>query len=146
MSRRNFVIHHPPSPTYFPPQARAPNPSTIDIVLINNLPHITGINSIATLSSDHNPIEFSINLSAIKTIQTKLRFDLANWNIFQKYISDNTNLNGHISAIPDIDNAISYFSELVNTATNLFIPKKPFIANSTALPTRTRQKISLSET
>lgn len=90
MSIRNFVVHHSQTPTYFPPQSRALHPSTIDLVLTNNLHSISTITTSNELTSDHLPILFTIDCFEIPKCATKLnyRYDLANWQQFQRILNE----------------------------------------------------------
>lgn len=48
MSRRPFVIHHPPTPTYYPPQRRATHPSTLQTTYTIQLTFIQMTHSLQT--------------------------------------------------------------------------------------------------
>lgn len=53
MANRPYIVEHPPTPTYYPPQRRAIYPSTLDIVLTNKLHDISPIVTHNDLRSDH---------------------------------------------------------------------------------------------
>lgn len=54
----DITIHHSTTHTHFPTNNMTP--TTIDIVLTKNVNNITPIKSLSELSSDHNPILFSL--------------------------------------------------------------------------------------
>lgn len=124
MSRKQFVIHHSPTPTYHPPQTRATHPSTIDVCITNNIHTISQIESQIALSSDHNPIIFSIYCSSQHVPRkTTLRYDKADWSKFQKHISDNINVTNTITNTAAIDTEINVITDLLNTAIDISVPK-----------------------
>lgn len=50
MDFSNFIVENPPTPTYFSHKA---NPSTLDIILTNNLHQTCQVTAHQALSSDH---------------------------------------------------------------------------------------------
>lgn len=124
---RNLVIHHSQTPTYYPPQNKAIYPSTIDIVITNNLHSISQIVTSNVLTSDHLPIEFSIDLCEIITSpqKTTLRYDLANWQKFKNNLDNVILLNTQLLTVNDIDESLSNFSKLITDSISLSVPKKP---------------------
>lgn len=143
MSRRQFVIHNSPTPTFFPPQARSTHPSTIDICITNNYHSISQITSQSVLSSDHNPIVFTIYCNSTSQVtKTVFRFDKADWKNYQRYISNNINLSLEISTISQIESEIQDTTDILTNAKNLYIPKMKPKTNSIMLPNSIKTKIT----
>lgn len=92
---RNVIVHHP-TPTYYP--------STIDLVLINNLHNISFVTTTKKLTSDHLPIHFNIELSEVDRNRSNLntRYDLANWPKFQQTLNQQIQLDS-LSLISTVD-------------------------------------------
>lgn len=117
MNFTNYIIENPPTPTYYSHQA---NPSTLDIVLTNNLHNMSQPIAHQELSSDHLPVTFEIHVSEPieKEPVQVLRYDKANWRQFKDIIGQNIDLN-HESAyckLPDkesIDIAIKNLTDLI---------------------------------
>lgn len=146
MSRNNFVILHPPTPTYHPPQARASNPSTIDITITNNVHTTSQLNSISSLSSDHNAVEFIIFTESIRKTNSILRFDLANWKNFQAHISQHIDLHTAINDEVDINLAITSLSENIRQAIELHVPRRKQTTDDTKLSRSIIEKITIRNT
>lgn len=144
MARRHFIIQHSPTPTYYPTQARATHPSTIDICITNNFHTTTQIESQTALSSDHNPIVFTINCNKLVIpSKTHFRYDKADWKQFQTFISTNIALQlQSINSTNEIDTKIAETINLINTAKEMYIPKTTHHINKIILPHSLKQKIS----
>lgn len=143
-SKRNFVIHHPPTPTYYPTQARFTQPSTIDIAITNNLHTITQIQSMTALSSDHNPIEFKIECEHThNNDKYKLRYDLTDWKKFQDHISRNIILsNSQPTNTDEVDSIIRTLTEIITDATSRHIPKTKYKINTIPFSNDLKQLIT----
>lgn len=122
-----YVVENPPTPTYFSHQA---NPSTLDIVLTNNLHNMTQPIAHQELSSDHLPVTFDICVTEkiLKEEVEVLRYNKANWRLYKDFISRNINLNSdsdycNLIDKPGIDKAIQNLSDLILMARNRSIPK-----------------------
>lgn len=142
MCSRNFVFHNPPTPTYYPPQTRAAFPSTIDIVITNNIHVMSQMTSLPVLSSDHNPVEFEIQTSTYYLPQSILRYDLANWRNVQTYISQHINLNNTIRNEREIDLSISNLTDVIQNAIEKYVPKRTHKCKKITLPHGTINKIT----
>lgn len=141
MTRNNFIIHHPPTPTYHPPQARAVHPSTIDIAITNNMNIVSQMEALPVLSSDHNAVEFTIFTHSIVAPKTTRRYDLTNWNEFKQPISRNLSSNVEINTEATINTVISFFNETLNSAIDLYVPIKQSRSHALVLSTSTILKI-----
>lgn len=144
MSTRNFIVHHSQTPTYFPPQARAIHPSTIDIVLTNNLHHISTITTSNELTSDHLPILFSVHCFEIpnNTPTLTLRYDLADWTKFKNSLNEQINLGSlELTTTSDIDQSITLFTNAIKHSISLSIPNKPTTQNQIPIPNQMKDLI-----
>lgn len=143
MSRRQFVIHHSPTATYYPTQARATSPSTIDICISNTNFQLSQINSQSALSSDHNPITFTIHCTApTNPPKTVLRFDKTDWKQYKIYIANNTDLSHEITGIDDIEEEIEIFTRTLLNAKDTFVPKSKVSLHQNPLPLEIKRKIT----
>lgn len=126
MTRKHFVIHHPFTPTNFPPQSRA-NPSTIDLILSNSLHNISQPITHDNLNSDHLPVTFTIDCNATKQIVNKeyYSYNDANWIAYKMHINANTCLkNFRIESVAEIDEAIIKLNSIILEAKNKAVPLK----------------------
>lgn len=146
MSRNNFVIQYPPTPTYHPPQTRALYQSTIDICITNNVHSTSQMNSLPILSSDHNAVEFTIYTDTYSVPRTKFRFDLAKWANFQTHVIQHIDPNTTLSTEADINCVIHGLTDTIQRAIELHVPKTKYKTNTVKLPTPTVHKISLRNT
>ena len=81
------------------------------------------IHSNFDLSSDHTPVIVSLSAAAInKSPPPKLTTRNTNWNTFQNYLEENTNLNVRLKSPTDLDKAVYSFSTLVQKAAWLSTP------------------------
>lgn len=88
MINNNFIIKNPSNNTHY---SQVPNaiPSTLDIVLTNNLIDSSDPTALQQLSSDHLPVEFEIFTQEQKATTNKpiKRYDLANWSKYKDVIN-----------------------------------------------------------
>lgn len=127
MNFSNYIVENPPTPTYFSYQA---NPTTLDIVLTNNLHNMTQPIAHQDLSSDHLPVTFEICITEpiVKDETQIFRYDKANWKHFKDFIGQNINLNKESEFCKfidkaSIDKAIQSLSDLILLARDRSIPK-----------------------
>lgn len=124
MCIRNFIVEHPHSPTYFPPQRSRTTPSTLDIVLTNGLTPIKHIRTIESLSSDHLPVLFDVDFlpSIVKNRRKVPCYAKANWSLFKNKISDNLKLPLNINSMAEVDIAINAMVDTISLAESSVIP------------------------
>ncbi|KXJ72203.1 hypothetical protein RP20_CCG018649 [Aedes albopictus] len=119
-------IHFPDSPT-FVPSGRG-NPSTLDIVLSNNLVNMSKPITLNELSSDHLPVCFEISLSAIpETITPTVRcYARANWPAFQRVVNARLDpidpLFANIQDEDGVNAAVRCFKEVLLDAESIAVP------------------------
>ena len=143
-----FSVHHSATPTYFPPQTDR-NPSNIDIILTNNLHDMSQVLPNYNLMSDHCAIEFTIHCLISKNIEKtkKFRFDLTDWEKFQRKINEQINLNDvKLLNSNDIDSEITKFTENIFEAMNYSIPKRTHVTKHLRLTPHIRNLISSRNT
>lgn len=147
MTRGTFTVQHSAHPTFFSPRGIGSN---LDIMLTNDLIQYSDLISSSDLSSDHLPVEFSILIESNKKIieHTIPRYDLANWELYSKYINENIDLSSNsrvrnIENDNEIDELIKNFSEILLTAQNIAIPVSNVKNLSTLVPIRITPEINL---
>lgn len=88
----DFFVHAPLEHTYHPSGGRLP--STLDLVLSNNLVNMSSLTVINDLSSDHLPVRFDINISVPfnQTRYTTPCYSRANWQMFQRVLNEKIDL------------------------------------------------------
>lgn len=123
-----FSIHHPNTPTYIPCDHNR-TPSTLDIIISNNINQISTPQTITSLTSDHLPVAFEIlNTKPTANLNHFIwDYKTANWQNFSHYINckidlsmlDITNINNP----HQIDNMVTSFTSIVQDARNISVPK-----------------------
>ena len=93
------------------------------------------IHSNFDLSSDHTPVTVSLRAAAInKTPPPKLTTRNTDWNTFQNYLEEKTNLNVRLKSPTDLDKAAHSFNTLVQKVAWLSTPateqRVPFTPNT----------------
>lgn len=124
MTDRNFIIHHPQTPTNYPPQSRS-SPSTIDLIISNGLLDISQPITHNKLTSDHRPVTFSVfsSISKNKITDTSYDFKNANWSKYKIEINNKILLkNISLKTSDEIDNKITEFEEIISVAKTLSVP------------------------
>ena len=113
----NLVNFSTGGPTYWPTD---PNklPDLLDFLFTRGLP-TTDIQVVPVfeLSSDHSPIIASIGASLTnKAVTPTLATIHTNWDMFRAYIDEHINLHLRIKECAELDEAIQYFTTLIQTA------------------------------
>lgn len=149
-SSSNFYVHAPDSPTYIP-RGRT-KPSTLDLVLSNNLVNMTVPVSNCELSSDHLPVTFEIDLEAPYPLETR-RFrcyERANWSSFQRNINAAIDLTSdsinNLDTTAKIDEAIRMLTETIMEAEQTAVPILERRADKIVLPESVKLLIRLRNT
>jgi len=117
MSDNNYNYISNGAPTNWPIDPRK-LPDLIDYFVLHGLPRNKyQIHSNFDLSSDHAPVIASLNTAAInKPLPPKLITRNTDWNTFQAYLEENTNLNLRLKSTTDLDETAHYFTTLVQKA------------------------------
>jgi Endonuclease-reverse transcriptase len=94
LSRSDFLIFHPPSPTYCPLSTRKSH-TTLDLVITNGRHDMTQPVCEQAFMSDHLPVIFEIKTS-VSTIQLGSipNYKNATWPLFMSHISNSIHLTG----------------------------------------------------
>jgi len=144
MSDSNYDYISNDAPTYWPTDPRK-LPDLLDFFVSHGLPRNNRqIHSNYDLSSDRTPVIVSLSTAAIdKTLPPKLTTRKTEWNIFQHYLEEDTNLNIRLKSPADLDQAAHYFTTLVQKAAWFSTPAQkqqaPFIPNT---PLHIRQLVA----
>jgi len=144
MSDSNYDYISNGAPTYWPTDPRK-LPDLLDFFVSHGLPRNNcQIHSNYDLSSDHNPVIVSLSTAAFdRPLSPKLTTRNTDWNTFQHYLEENTNLNIRMKSPTDLDQAAHYFTTLVQKAAWSSTPateqQAPFIPNT---PLHIRQLVA----
>lgn len=111
----NTAVLAPDTPTHFP--LNNMSPTTIDILLNKNYPHPIQLHSLPLLSSDHNPIHFTIqDIQKNETTRRTFDYKTTNWAKFRKILNDKTVINNNINTRYDIDTEIDLLTRNIQHA------------------------------
>jgi hypothetical protein len=133
MSDSNYDYISNGAPTYWPTNPRKLT-DLLDFFVSHGL-HRSNylIHSKFDLSSDHTPVIVSLSTAAInKPLPPKLTTRNTDWNTFQNYLEENTNLNIRLKSPTDLDKAAHYFTTLVQKAAWFSSPAKEL--QTTSIP------------
>ncbi|GFT55630.1 RNA-directed DNA polymerase from mobile element jockey [Trichonephila clavipes] len=133
-----YLITAPAEPTTVPHSARN-IPSTLDFAISCGLSDIR-VETHVDLSSDHNPVQFSIKSSPKPYTQNCTAF--TNWNLFQELLTTSIQGNPVISDTDDIESKISQFTSSIHQAINQSSKFKVITHDITFIPQALRLKIT----
>lgn len=125
-SHSGFNINFPDSPTFIP--AGRGSPSTLDIVLSNNLVNMSKPIVHNELSSDHLPVTFEISLSADPAANTATVrcYARADWLAFQRLINTklcpNDPMFSNIRDENGVNTALNFFKDALLDAESFAVP------------------------
>lgn len=143
----DFYIHAPETPTRIP--AGRGRPSTLDLVISNNLVQMSRPITHVELSSDHLPVTFTINAEipvapAGKTIRC---FDKANWSTFARKIDLEVDLTADwindLDRPEKIDDAIAKITAIVKAAEEAAVPTRRILPKKKEIPDELKLLIRL---
>ncbi|KAL1378650.1 hypothetical protein pipiens_015446, partial [Culex pipiens pipiens] len=147
----DFFIHAPPAFTYQPPGGR--RPSTLDIVLSNNLVNMSSLTVVNDLSSDHLPVRFDVNVSVPfrHALPTTKCYNRANWQTFQRIVNEKIDLTSPLTtnlASPEaIDRCVEFFTCTLLEAEAAAVPTVPVRTyEDSKFPEIARQLVTLRNT
>ncbi|KAI5755240.1 hypothetical protein M8J77_015309 [Diaphorina citri] len=139
---RNIVIHATEEPTRI---SEIPNiaSSIIDLILTKNISQETNITTTEELSSDHNPVIFSLNNDVEIISPIFLNYDKADLNKFEDYLNYYTPTYEDIPITPpNIEKEIDNLTKHIQKATELSIPKKQAVTSKLELPDNIKHLIN----
>lgn len=124
-----YIVENPPTPTYY---SHAGTPSTLDIILTNNIHNFSPLTAHQDLSSDHLPVTFDVHINGPpKSTITKqyYRYDKADWKTFKKVINEKVPLKLYsnpvnLNSIEKIEVAIELLTSILLNAEEIAIPKE----------------------
>jgi hypothetical protein len=104
-------------PTYWPTDLTK-LPDLLDFLLARGIPaNYIQVESVFELSSDHSPVIATIGASTIHKVATPtLTTTHTNWEKFRDYINEHINLRLRIKKYAELDEAIQYFTTLLQAA------------------------------
>lgn len=119
----NLIVIFPDEPTHFPENGATP--TIIDIGINKNITNISNINVIKEMSSDHNPISFSLG-SQIKNISDKLvyDYDMVDWNKFRQILNEKITMATKIKTPQELEIEVQKFTTIINNCIKNIIPVK----------------------
>jgi hypothetical protein len=140
---RNYKIHAPPSPTYWP-TSRRKNPDILDIFLTkipNNLHSI--VTNLDDLCSDHSSVLLTIDtMPPNKPSKPTLTQGAIDWVTFRSSLENKINLNISLKSPNDIDEAVNFLTKSIQeTAWSCSSPPTPK-STTKNLPLYTRSLIA----
>uniref|UniRef100_A0A2S2PXP7 Putative RNA-directed DNA polymerase n=1 Tax=Sipha flava TaxID=143950 RepID=A0A2S2PXP7_9HEMI len=140
---RNYKIHAPPSPTYWP-TSRRKNPDILDIFLTkipNNLHSI--VTNLDNLCSDHSSVLLTIDtMPPNKPSKPTLTQGAIDWVTFRSSLENKINLNISLKSPNDIDKAVNFLTKSIQeTAWSCSSPPTPK-STTKNLPLYTRSLIA----
>ncbi|GBM90163.1 putative RNA-directed DNA polymerase from transposon X-element [Araneus ventricosus] len=110
----NLEILAPPTPTRYGPSSA----TTIDLILIKNFSYNYEIDSLAELSSDHNPVILKFDFNIVPLLKNRRKVSTI-WDNFKTRLNSNVKLlTPSISNNDDLDNEISKLTENITNAYN----------------------------
>lgn len=127
IQRGIFTIHHPNTPTFYSADSSR-SPSTLDIILSNNLHEISDLTTLTDLSSDHLPVLFKIKNSKpiFRPQNIIFNYAAADWNLFKDYVNNHLNISHinhtNVSSTSEIDSMITHLNEVLSMAHNIAVP------------------------
>lgn len=119
------ILHFPENPTLYP--ANNTTPSTIDLVISKNMDNITEPESLPELSSDHNPVVFTVIGPAMENREKPI-YDYKNtdWGKFREILDSQICINNHITSPEALEYEVSKFTQAVLNARDKTTKKLTF--------------------
>jgi hypothetical protein len=104
-------------PTYWPTDLNK-IPDLLDLAITKGISDIySSIKSNLDMSSDLSPIVITLSNHVIwKKLPIRVYIKDTNWTQFQDHINDNMNLNLQLKVNQDIQDAVDYITQLIQTA------------------------------
>lgn len=119
----NFTEEH----TYYP--YNNSSSSKLDLVLSKNIPHLSKPINLAELSSDHNPIVFTLASNGMKNEKMTFDYSKTDWYKYRYIINKELEINNNITSIETLEQEILKFTDtliLGRNSTTKKIPSVPF--------------------
>jgi hypothetical protein len=127
-------------PTYWPSD-RYKLPDLLDFCVIKGIPHDSAFTrSWFDLSSDHSPVLISINLHVLhQAPQPTLCDRKTNWDYYRHLINTNLTLHVPLKTEAQIEDAVKYFTDLIQWAGWTATPETTCITSSYDYPIFVKQ-------
>lgn len=110
----NAQLLYTPSHTHYPQNGTTP--TTIDICIYKNILHISDIENMDILSSDHTPVTVTLNNQYTEEhTRTLTSYKHTDWSAFRKELNTHIIINNQINTTQDIDTEIQKLTDIINT-------------------------------
>lgn len=140
-SRNNRVIMYPPNHTHYP--WNGTTPTTIDLVVVKNVPSISDVEVKDDLNSDHHPILFAIGeRTREREKKTILNYRTADWAKFREKLDASVKINNRIENTEILEEEVAKFTINIQDAIKSSIKiRKVKTTPEDDLPRTARDKI-----
>jgi hypothetical protein len=143
MEKLNLLHLSTGEPTYWPSDPKR-LPDLLDFCVIKGIPHDSALTrSCFELSSDHSPVLISLNLRALHHApQPTLCNRKTNWDYFRHLITTNLTLHVPLKTEAEIEDAVKYFTDLIQWAGWTATPEITCTPSSYDYPLPIKQKLA----
>jgi hypothetical protein len=126
------------------PSDRNKLPDLLDFCVIKGIPHDSALTkSCFDLASDHSPVLISLNLRVLhQASQPTLCNRTTNWDYFRHLITMNLTLQVPLKTEAQIEDAVKYFTDLIQWAGWTATPKTTCTTSSCDYPIFIKQKLA----
>jgi hypothetical protein len=111
----DIIINYPDEHTHHP--ANLMTPTTIDLILSNNIDNLQKPLSLPELDSDHNPVKTVLSGQQKEVRQqTKISYKKTDWKIFRDTLNSAIQINNSIPDITALEQAVVKFTKIIQKA------------------------------
>jgi hypothetical protein len=124
--RNNFQLHSTDQPTYWP-TAPTRIPDILDFFISRGINSLNPVaESLADLSSDHSPIQLTLNaIPVLKSQPESLTQGTMDWNSFRNFVSLHISRNISLKTPYEIEEAVDHLTSIIQTSAWLSATPKP---------------------
>lgn len=118
-----YCLHivNPEEPTFYPTRP-GHKESVIDIGLTRDCQLVQSVRALPKLSSNHNPVLFSLSGTPEFSFSKKYDFSKAEWPAYQSFLNDKLQQVPNIRVKEDIESAIKIFTDSITQALDVSVP------------------------
>jgi hypothetical protein len=130
-------------PTYWPSDCKK-LPDLLDFCVTKGIPRDSALpTSCFELSSDHSPVLITLSPSVLnQALPRCLCNSTTNWDYFHHLISTNLTLHVPLKTDPQIEDAVKYFSDIIQWAGWNATPETTYTPSSYTCPISIKQKLA----
>lgn len=115
MLNTNTLIQYPDTPTLHP--SNNTTPTTIDIIINQNTPHVSQPISHTDLNSDHNPVTFTLNTPKPPEHYRLINdYTNTNWKHFRRTLDEHITINNHITTTDELEDEVTKLTHVITNA------------------------------